>query len=91
MNVIRTVGNLALRIATVAAIAGATFLILLGLNRMGVPLRTNPVIEVVLVACWVTWRLYRGSTPVEEIRRFLYLDGPIPGGDLRSNNRLRGP
>ena len=86
MKLIRAIANLGFRAATVALIAGATFLILLGMQLFGVPLNTHPtflallrlhlfgallhthpVTQVLAVACIVAWRLYRGSTPAEEI------------------------
>ena len=91
MNVLHVLANLALRVVTVVVISGATFLILLALHAFGVPLHTHPVIEVLGVGCIVTWRLYRGSTPIEEIRRFFDLSGPGAGVGLRSNHRWRGP
>jgi len=38
----------------------------------------------------LAWRLYRGSTPIEEITRFLDLGGPGASVGLRHNNRSRG-
>lgn len=81
-RVVRAIASLALAIATVVVIAGTTSLILFTLNRFGVQLHTNPVIQVMGVACMVAWRLYRGSTPLEEIRLFLNvrpLETPHPG------------
>ena len=91
MNVARAITNLALRVATVAVISAVTFLILLALHLFGVPLQTHPVILVLGVACMASWRLYRGSTPIKEIERFLDFGGPGGGIGLRSNNRWRGP
>jgi hypothetical protein len=91
MNLIHAIANLALRVATVAAIAGITFLSLLALHLFGVPLHTDPVIQVLALACMVTWRLYRGSTPIEEIEKFLDFGATYTSVGLRSNNRWRGP
>jgi hypothetical protein len=91
MNVIRAIANLALRVATVAVIAGITFVGLLALHLFGIPLRTDPVTQVLAVACMVTWRLYRGSSPIEEIERFLDFGTLYTSVGLRSNNRWRGP
>ena len=91
MSIINAIANLALRVATVAFIAGVTFLSLLAINLFNVPLQTNPVITVLGVACMASWRLYRGSTPRKEIERFLGSDGPNASVELRSNNRWRGP
>jgi hypothetical protein len=93
MKLVRAIANLSLRVATVALIAGATFLILLAMHLFGAPLNahptflallrlhlfgalldTHPVTQALAVGCIVAWRLYRGSTPVEEIRRFLRSD-----------------
>jgi hypothetical protein len=91
MNVARAITNLALRVATVAVISAVTFLTLLALHLFGVPLQTHPVIQVLGVACTVSWRLYRGSTPMKEIERFLDFGGPGGGIGLRSNNRVWTP
>ena len=110
MKLVRAIANLGLRVATVALIAGATFLILLGMHLFGAPLNahptflallrlhllgdlldTHPVTQALAVACIVAWRLYRGSTPVEEIRRFLNVKGPCASAGLRSNNRVWTP
>ena len=87
MKVVQAIANLALRAATVGLIAGVTFLILLTLHLWDVPLRDEPVAQVLAIACMVSWRLYRGSTPIEEIRRFLYICGPTASVGLRSNKR----
>ena len=91
MKLVHAIANLGLRVATVALIAGATFLILLGMHLFGDLLDTHPVTQALAVACFVAWRLYRGSTPVEEIRRFLNVKGPYASAGLRSNNRVWTP
>jgi hypothetical protein len=90
MNVIHALANLAVRVATVAVIAAATFIILLSLHLFGVPLHLDPVTQVLTLACMVAWRLYRGSTPIEEIERFLDFGAYYTSGGLRSNSRWRG-
>ena len=90
MNVIHAIATLAVRIGTIAVIAGVTFLILLALHLFGVPLHGDPVTQVLAMACMLAWRLYRGSTPIEEITRFLDLGWPGASVGLRHNNRSRG-
>jgi hypothetical protein len=82
---------LALRVATVAVIAGIAFLSLFALHLAHVPLHTDPVTQVFAIACMVTWRLYRGSTPIAEIERFLDFGALYTSVGLRSNNRRRRP
>ena len=91
MNLIHAIANLALRVATVAAIAGIAFFSLLALHWFGVPLQTDPVAQVFALACMVSWRLYRGSTPIEEIEKFLDFGATYTSVGLRSNNCWRGP
>jgi len=89
--VIHALANLVLRMATVAVIAAATLLILLALHWFGVPLHTHPVTQVFSLACMVAWRLYRGSTPIDEIERFLDFGPRYTSGGLRFNNRWSAP
>jgi len=91
MNLIHAIANLAFRVATVAVVAGLTFISLLALHLFGVPLHTDPVIQVLAIACMVTWRLYRGNTPLEEIERFLDFGATYTSVGPRSNNHSRGP
>lgn len=87
LSVINAIASLALRVATVGFIAGVTFLILLVLHLLGVPLHADPVVQVLAVASSTGWRLYRGSTPLEEIGQFLHFNGPRASVGLRSDNR----
>jgi hypothetical protein len=61
------------------------------LYLFGALVDTHPVTQALAVACIVAWRLYRGSTPVEEFRRFLNGKAPYASAGLRPNNRWRGP
>jgi hypothetical protein len=71
MNLLRAIRNFALRVATVALIGGVSFLVLLALHLLGVPLHSDPVIQIIAFAAMTAWRLYRVSTSLEEIMRFL--------------------
>ena len=86
MHLTRVIANFALRVATVAVIAGAALAIFMAMHALDVPIHFDPVVQVLAVGCTVAWRLCRGSTPAGEIRRVLHMDGFIAARRGPPNN-----